>query len=76
LHDGLRASRNATRMRAGRLNPIGPGGRKVLQQPEAYLGGLDKLLDERGGIANDSTRGFLVQYLSAFAAWIDRNLAR
>jgi len=48
----------------------------VLQQPEAYLGGLDKLFDERGGIANDSTRGFLVQYLTAFAAWIELNLPR
>jgi chromate reductase len=48
----------------------------VLQQPEAYLGGLDKLFDEHGGLANDSTRGFLVQYLAAFAAWIERNLPR
>jgi chromate reductase len=48
----------------------------VLQQPEAYLGGVDKLFDERGGIANESTRGFLVKYLTAFAAWIERNLPR
>jgi chromate reductase len=46
----------------------------VLQQPEAYLGGVDKLFDERGGIANESTRGFLVKFLTAFAAWIERNL--
>ena len=48
----------------------------VLQQPEAYLGGVDKLFDERGGIANESTRGFLIKYLAAFAAWIERNLPR
>jgi len=48
----------------------------VLQQPEAYLGGADKLFDERGGIVNESTRGLLVKYLTAFAAWIERNLAR
>ena len=47
----------------------------VLQQPEAYLGGVDKLFDESGG-ANESTRGFLVKYLTAFAAWIERNLPR
>jgi chromate reductase len=47
----------------------------VLQQPEAYLGGADKLFDERGGIVNESTRGLLVKYLTAFAAWIERNLA-
>lgn len=45
----------------------------VLQQPEAYLGGADKLFDEQGGIANESTRGFLSKYLTAFAAWIERN---
>ncbi len=45
----------------------------VLQQPEAYLGGADKLFDEQGGIANESTRGFLGKYLSTFAAWIERN---
>jgi chromate reductase len=48
----------------------------VLQQPEAYLGGVDKLFDERGGIANESTRGFLAKYLAAFAVWIERNLPR
>jgi chromate reductase len=46
----------------------------VLQQPEAYLGGVDKLFDERGGMANESTRGFLLKFLTAFAAWIERNL--
>jgi chromate reductase len=48
----------------------------VLQQPEAYLGGVDKVFDESGGIANESTRGLLVKYLTAFADWIERNLPR
>jgi chromate reductase len=48
----------------------------VLQQPEAYLGGVDKFFDERGGITNESTRGLLDKYLTAFAAWIERNLPR
>ena len=47
----------------------------VLQQPEAYISGVDKLFDEQGGIANDSTRGFLSKYLTTFATWIDRNAA-
>jgi len=46
----------------------------VLQQPEAYLGGVDKLFDERGGMANESTRAFFVKFLTAFAAWIERIL--
>ena len=47
----------------------------VLQQPEAYIGGADKLFNEQGGLANDSTRGFLEKYLAAYAAWIERNAA-
>lgn len=47
----------------------------VLQQPEAYIGGADKLFNEQGGLANDSTRGFLDKYLAAYAAWIERNAA-
>jgi chromate reductase len=45
----------------------------VLQQPEAYLGGVDKLLDAQGGIGNESTRGFLSGFLTRFAEWIERN---
>ncbi|CAG2128112.1 NADPH-dependent FMN reductase [Cupriavidus plantarum] len=48
----------------------------VLQQPEAYIGGGDKLFDDKGGIANDGTRGFLEKYLTTFATWIERNAAR
>lgn len=48
---------------------------QIMQQPEAYIGGVDKLLDEAGGIGNDSTRGFLEKYLQAYAAWVERILA-
>jgi len=48
----------------------------VLQQPEAYLGGADKLFDEQGGIANESTRGFLQKYLATYATWLERNAPR
>ena len=48
----------------------------VLQQPEAYISGVDKLFDEQGGIASESTRGFLGKYLATYAAWIERNAAR
>ncbi|CAG2126803.1 Quinone reductase [Cupriavidus yeoncheonensis] len=47
----------------------------VLQQPEAYIGGADKLFDEQGGLANESVSGFLGKYLTAYAAWIERNAA-
>jgi chromate reductase len=44
----------------------------ILQQPEAYIAGVDKLLDEQGGIANESTKGFLGKFLTTFASWIER----
>lgn len=44
-----------------------------LQQPEAYVGGADKLFDENGGLTNGSTREFLTKYMQAFAAWVERN---
>lgn len=45
----------------------------VMQQPEAYIGGADKLFDAQGGIANESTRGYVQKILTTFAAWIERN---
>ncbi|MGH8041024.1 MAG: NADPH-dependent FMN reductase [Rudaea sp.] len=44
----------------------------TLQQPEAYIGGAEKLLDAQGALATDATREFLAKYLRAFAAWIER----
>jgi len=47
----------------------------AMQQPEAYIGGADKLFDASGNIANDSTRGFLTKFLEAYAAWVEKNAA-
>lgn len=47
----------------------------TLQQPEAYIGGADKLFDASGNLINDSTREFLRTFVSAFAAWIELNRA-
>src|SRR3569623_1474548 len=47
----------------------------VLQQPEAYVGGVTKLLDEQGKLANAATRAFLGKFMAAFADWIERNRA-
>ena len=44
----------------------------AMQQPEAYIGGADKLFDAEGKLINDSTRGFLGKVMQAFAAWIDK----
>ena len=48
----------------------------AMQQPEAYIDGADKLFDAEGNLANDSTRAFMQKFLDAFAAWIDRNVAK
>ncbi|SPA24975.1 NADPH-dependent FMN reductase [Cupriavidus taiwanensis] len=48
----------------------------ILQQPEAYISGVDKLFDEQGGLANESTKGFLGKFMTTFGAWIERNAPR
>ena len=40
----------------------------AMQQPEAYIGGADRLFD--GRLANDGTRKFLQDFMRAFADWI------
>lgn len=45
----------------------------VLQQPEAYIGGADKLFDAAGKLTNDGTRKFLEGFMAAFAAWVSAN---
>jgi len=47
----------------------------AMQQPEAYIGGADKLFDGNGKLTNDSTRDFLTKFGQAFANWVERNAA-
>ncbi|MFC4821332.1 NADPH-dependent FMN reductase [Dokdonella ginsengisoli] len=49
---------------------------KVLQQPEMYIGGADKLFDEAGKLSSDSTREYLGKFLRAYADWVERILAK
>ncbi len=46
----------------------------VLQQPEAYVGGANKLFDASGRLTNDGTGKFLETFVNAFAAWVEMNL--
>ena len=48
----------------------------ILQQPEAYIGGVDKLFDAVGEFTNPATKQFCAQLLRAFDAWIARTLHR
>lgn len=45
----------------------------AMPQPEAYIGGADKLFGPDGKLANDGTRKFLQQFMQAFSAWIAAN---
>ncbi len=47
----------------------------AMQQPEAYIGGADKLF-EGDRLANAATRDFLTRYLQTFADWIERHARR
>ena len=42
----------------------------MLQQPEAYIGDVASLLDEKGDLVDEGTQTFLQSFGSAFAQWI------
>lgn len=41
----------------------------TLQQPEAYIGNVKDLLDDKGEVKAEATRAFLVKFMAAFADW-------
>ncbi len=45
----------------------------AMAQPEAYIGGADKLFDTSGKLVNDGTREFLRSFIQAYDAWIAAN---
>jgi chromate reductase, NAD(P)H dehydrogenase (quinone) len=48
----------------------------MMQQPEAYIGGADKLFDAEGKLTVQSTRDFLTKFMASFEAWIEHNAAK
>jgi chromate reductase, NAD(P)H dehydrogenase (quinone) len=46
----------------------------AMAQPEAYIGGADKLFDANGKLINDETRKFLHGFMRAYTKWIAANL--
>ena len=48
----------------------------TMQQPEAYISGIDKLFDADGRMSNESTREFMVKVVQTYAAWLERNARR
>ncbi len=45
----------------------------AMAQPEAYIGGADKLFDATGKLVDDGTRNFLQGFMQAYDAWIIAN---
>jgi len=50
-------------------------GMPAMQQPEAYIGGADKLLDAAGHFTNPATQEFCEKFLKSFELWIERQTA-
>lgn len=42
----------------------------AMQQPEAYIGNVAKLFDDKGELASTETREFFTKFMDAFATWI------
>lgn len=47
----------------------------AMPAPEAYIGNGAKLLGEDGKVNNDQTRDVLAKFITAFAAWVEKNAA-
>jgi chromate reductase, NAD(P)H dehydrogenase (quinone) len=47
----------------------------LMQQPEAYVGGIAAAFGPEGKLVDDSKREFLKTFGQAFAGWVDRQLA-
>jgi len=45
----------------------------TMQQPEAYIGNVATLFDEKGDLINDRTREFLQMFMDSFASWVEIN---
>lgn len=43
---------------------------RCMQQPEAYVSAIDKIFDENGNLANDSSRNFLQHFIDSYANWV------
>jgi chromate reductase len=47
----------------------------TLQQPEIYIGGVDKLFDASGKLTSDSLRELLTKFMKSYAAWVELHRA-
>jgi chromate reductase len=48
----------------------------TMQQPEMYVGGVNKLVEAGGKVTSDDTRALFGKFLQAFADWTERNIRK
>jgi chromate reductase len=46
----------------------------MMQQPEAYVGGIAALFDAEGNVTNDGTKAFFKTFMEAYAAWVEKHV--
>lgn len=44
-----------------------------MQMPEAYIGNVNKLFDEKSKTLSDNTKEFLRKYIETFSGWVEKN---
>ncbi len=44
----------------------------AMAQPEAYIGGITKDLNEKGELVNEGLQGFLKKFAESFDAWVNK----
>ncbi len=64
-HGGVSAVKHLQQIMPGISGPI-------MQQPEAYAGGLGDAFDAAGEVTKDSLKQFLTAYVTAFAAFVEQ----
>jgi chromate reductase len=48
----------------------------VLQQPEAYISGANKLVSDKGEFEDPAKREYFQKILSTFATWIEKTASK
>lgn len=48
----------------------------TMQQPEAYIGNVATLFDDKGVFINEGTREFLQSFMNSFEAWVESNMPK
>jgi chromate reductase len=47
----------------------------MMQQPEAYVGGIADVFEEGGNVTNDNTKAFFKSFIEAYAAWVEKHVS-